>query len=725
MAGCLISSLALSNQSAHARIETTDSTQPKQPVSEKINLSQRTLSFEANVGQTDARVKFLSRGHGYTVFLTPTEAVLSLRQKQDQDPAIVRMQMIEAKKNPEVTGEDKLRGTVNYFNGGERANWSSQVATYGSVKYHEIYSGVDLVYYGKQQQLEYDFIVAPNQDPQKIRLSFSGVQSLSIDQTGALVLKTDAGEIRQQPPVAYQEIDGRRQSVQAAYMLKKQGEVGFRVGDYDASKTLVIDPVIDYSTYLGGNGQEEGNDIAVDANGYLYVTGWTAAANFPVHHAMKATKTGTVEAFVTMICPSMGADSLVSSTYWGQVTAGSNTEGRAIALDSQNHVLVAGVTSAQNFPTTPGSLQPTFQPFSGVNGFLSKFDLSTGTLLYSTYLMGNGADEAADLTVGGEDIVYISGRTTSTNFPITLSNAYQTYNAGIFDGFVMKLSPSGSSPSATYSMRYSTYLGGFSDDSASNIAVDEKENVYLTGATQSRDLAGTPQYDGFPVMDAYQSNHGGGDDAFLSKIDTNGSGSASLVYSTYLGGSGSENAAVQLGGIALDPTTPGQVYVTGTTNSINFPLRSELDSTLGGYDVFVTKIDTWRSGDDSLVYSTFLGGAGLDYGTDIAVDSSGRVFVAGGTLSNDFPVQCGLANAPSWDGFVTMLEWGGSSIMFSTHLGADSYDQINAIAVDASGTAHVTGSTYSSNFPVVDGFQLAPGGFGDSFVTTITPEKCE
>jgi Beta-propeller repeat len=725
MLGCLISSLTISHQIANATIKTTNNTLPgEQFVTDKMDLSQRALSFEVNQGQTDARVKFLSRGPGYTLFLTPTEAVLSLRQKQDQNPAIVRMKMIGGNRNPEVTGEDKMRGKANYFNGSDRASSSSQVATYARVNYREVYRGVDLAYYGKQQKLEYDFIVAPNQDPRKIRLGFSGVRRMSIDKTGALVLDTEAGEIRQQPPVAYQETDGRRQRVEAAYVLKKQREVGFKIGDYDPSKTLVIDPVIDYSTYLGGSGQEEGNDIAVNANGYIYVTGWTSSLNFPMDHAMKGTITGTVDAFITMIYPPMGADSLISSTYWGQGTGYGNTEGRAIALDSDNNVLVAGVTTAPNFPTTPGSLQATFQPFSGTNGFLSKFDLSTGTLLYSTYLMGNNVDEAADLAVDSENSVYIGGRTASTNFPVTLSNAYQIYNAGIFDAFVMKLN-AGPNSTSPYSLRYSTYLGGYSDDGASNIAVDLRGHVYLTGTTQSRDLAWTPQDDGFPTAGAFQSLHGGGTDAFLAKIDPLESGYNSLSYSTFLGGNNNENAAVQLGGLALDPTTPGQVYVTGTTNSADFPLRYELDNTLGGYDVFVTKIDTLQSDDASLVYSTFLGGSHLDYGTDIAVDNWGRVFVVGGTESNDFPVRCGAANAPSWDGFITILEWGGSSISFSTHLGGDSIDQINAIAVDASGTAHVTGRTYSSTFPVMNGFQLTPAGSGDAFVTTVTPVKCE
>jgi hypothetical protein len=727
MLGCLISSLAISHQSANAETKTNFTNLPpaKQFAGENINLSQRALSFEANRGQTDRRVKFLSRGSGYTLFLTPTEAVLCLRQKQKQNPAIVRMKMIGANRDPEVVGEGEMAGKVNYFRGHNPTNWNKDVATYASVSYREVYPGVDLVYYGKQRQLEYDFVVAPNRDPRKIRLNFSGVRGVVIDKTGALVIETAAGQIRQQPPVAYQEIDGRRQPVTAAYVLKNQREVAFKIGDYDPTRTLVIDPVIDYSTYLGGTGQEEANDIAVDANGNIYVTGWTSSVNFPVENPIKGSLNGTVDAFFSVIDPSLGVNSLVSSTYWGQGAGAGNSEGRAIAIDSNNHVLVAGITTAPNFPTTVGSLQPSYQPFTGTNGFFSKFDVSTGSLLYSTYLMGNNVDEAADLAVDIDNNVYIGGRTASTNFPITPGNAYQSYNAGIFDAFVMQFQASPRSPSS-YSLAYSTYLGAHSDDGASNIAVDTHENVYLTGTTQSQDMQGTPQYDGFPVQNAYQPNHGGGSDAFLARIDTRAIGSESLLYSTYLGGNNNENAAVQLGGIALDKTMRSQVYITGSTNSGNFPLRNPLNATLSGYDVFVTKIDTSQAGDPSLIYSTFLGGAGIDYGTDIAVDDWGRVFVAGGTESNDFPVRCGFANSPSWDGFITVLEWGGSSISFSTYLGGDSIDQINAIAVDALGTAHVTGRTYSSNYPVMNAFQPLSAGFaGDAFVTKIAPVKCD
>lgn len=724
MLGCLIGSLTISHKNTNAETKANNLPASQPFAADSTNqLSQRALSFEANQGQTDRRVKFLSRGSGYTLFLTPAEAVLSLRQKQDQTPAIVRMKMAGANQNPEVVGEEKMSAKVNYFNGRDRTDWKSNVATYARIKYREVYPGIDMVYYGKQQQLEYDFIVAPNSDPRKIRLNFSGVRSLSIDQAGALVMETAAGEIRQHPPVAYQEFDGRRQPVAATYELKNQHEVGFKLGDYDPAQTLVIDPVIDYSTYLGGSGQDEGNDIVVDANGYIYVTGWTSSVNFPVEQAIKGNLTGTVDAFISVIYPPLGADSLVSSTYWGQPSGFGNTEGRAIAINSDNHVLVTGTTSAQNFPTTPGALQPVYQPFSGSSGFLSKFDLSKGALLYSTYLMGNGSDEPADLAVDTDNNVYISGRTTSTaNFPITLSAAYQINNAGSFDGFAMKLGPSGS----TYSLRYSTYLGGVNNDCASNIAVDSNQNVYLTGTTQSADQPATPQYEGFPVHNAYQANHSAGDDAFVTKINTRARGSASLAYSTYLGGNGSENAMVQLGGIAFDHTTSSDVYVTGSTNSVNFPLRGEFDNTLSFYEVFVTRIDTSQAGDDSLKFSTFLGDTGNDLGNDIAVDNWGRVFVTGRTESPNFPVVCGSPKGASYDGFVTMLDWGGSPIRFSTHLGGNSIDAINAIAVDALGVAHVTGITHSwDNWnPPMNGFQLAPLGAGDAFVTTITPVKC-
>lgn len=731
--GCLLGSLAIPAAKGQAKINIPDKVKAPRKVLANENikhLSERALSFEANHGQSDAQVKFLSRGSGYTLFLTPTEAVLSLRQEQKQNPAVLRMSLVGANSNPKIVGEDELAGKVNYFRGRDSGDWRSGVSTYAKVSYDEIYPGVDMVYYGKQRQLEYDFIVAPNSDPNKIRLAFTGARSLRLDETGDLVLKTVGGEVRQQRPLAYQHIDGRRVEVSANYILTGKRAISFKLGNYDPSRPLVIDPVINYSTYLGGSGQEEGNDIAVDADGFIYVTGWTSSVNYPVRDAIKPTchscQNWSYDAFVTKINPwASGDSSLVFSTFWGHSSGGGMNEGRALAIDSANNIIIAGVTTAPNFPTTPNGLQPTFQMFSGANGFITKFDATGSTLLYSTFLLGNNADEATDLAVDGEDNLYVGGRTGSTNFKVLLGG-FQPTHAGVWDGFIMKFEPAG----VGYDLKYSSFLGGQSSDSITNIAVDTFGHIYMTGATQSADLSFTPYYDGFPFVNGFQSTLGAGSDSFLAKIDPSLPGTSSLVYSTFLGGNGNENAAVQLGGIAVDNTAQPQVYVTGTTNSSNFPLRDAYDSTLGGYDVFITRIDTAQVGDASLIYSTFLGGAALDYGHDIALDLQGQIYVTGMTQSNNFPLTpCALADAPFADGFITVLNPAGSALVFSTYLGGNNGDQINALALHG-GAIHVTGATDSSNYFNTNAYQPGLGGttptsyFKDATVTKITPGEC-
>lgn len=739
----LMGSLALPYSAAasgQTRTNADNTTRAAQPVGQREPLKteqmkqfyQLPMSFEANQGQSDRRVKFLSRGQGYTLFLTPTEAVLSLRQQQNQDSAVLRMKLIGANPKSQVAGQDELPGKVNYFKGRDRAGLSSNVSTYAKVYYQEIYPGVDMVYYGKQQQLEYDFILEPNRDPGKIRLGFTGARGLVIEETGDLVLETAAGKVRQQRPVAYQEINGQRREVAASYVLKGQRQVGFEVGDYDPARPLVIDPVLDYSTYLGGGGIEEGNDIAVGADGKIYVTGWTTSVNFPLSanpydNTCQSCPGWGTDAFITKLDPSQsGAASLVYSSFIG--TSPGNTEGRAIAVDSSNNIYITGITSWKNFPTTANALQPDYLPFSNGNAFLTKLDATGSSLLYSTYLAGNNVDEGADVAVDANDNIYVAGRTASTNFPITPMSAYQVYNAGIFDGFVMKFDHLGGGSS--YAQTYSTYLGGNNGDEATHLALDSSGHVYLTGTTQSADLSGTSYYDGFPVLNGFQTALSAGGDAFMTKIDPTKVWAASLLYSTYLGGSNHENSAVQVGGIAVDYNN--KAYVTGMTNSANFPIKNALDATLGGYDAFVTKIDATLSGDASLVYSTYLGGLAQEYGNDIAVDALGQVYVAGMTQSNDFPLtQCTFPNAPYMDGFITVLDSNGSSLVYSTYLGGNGYDFINAIAVDANGTAFVTGHTDATNFPVTPGaYQPNLGGltpnsyYKDAFVTKITPTRC-
>jgi hypothetical protein len=692
-------------------------------------LSQLPMSFEANRGQTDRRVKFLSRGDGYTLFLTPTEAVISLRRGEHQDPSVLRMRLVGADPRSHVAGQDELPGKVNYFKGGNRAAWSGNVSTYAKVYYRGVYPGVDVVYYGKQRQLEYDFIVAPDGDPGRIQLAFAGARRLFLDEAGDLVLETAAGRVRQQRPVAYQEVDGRRREVSAAYVLKGRRHVGFEVGDYDPSRPLVIDPVIDYSTYLGGGGVEEGDDIAIDAEGKIYVTGWTMSVNFPASvgaydAVCQRCANWGMDAFVTKIDPSQsGAASLVFSSFLGSGTTG-NTESRAVAVDSSNNVYVTGVTTARDFPTTANALEPAYQFMSNTNSFLTKFDATGGSLIYSTYLLGNNVEEGADVDVDAGGNVNVAGRTASTNF--RTMNAYQLNNAGMFDAFVMKFAPAVGN---NYVLTYSTYLGGNNSDEAGSLALDGAGRVYLTGTTQSADNAGTPLvYEGFPVLNGFQTALAAGGDAFMTKLDPGVGGPASLLYSTYLGGNNHENSIVQSGGIAVDANN--MAYVTGTTNSANFPLKNPWDATLGYYDAFVTKIDASLAGNASLVYSTYLGGLAVEMGNDIAVDSVGRAYVTGMTQSNDFPVMCGFANTPSTDAFITVLDAAGSQPVFSTHIGGNGGEAGYAIAVDAFGTAYVTGNTDSSNFPNPGAYQPTLGGtspgsyFNDAFVTKITPTNC-
>ncbi|MET0650394.1 MAG: SBBP repeat-containing protein, partial [Pyrinomonadaceae bacterium] len=686
-------------------------------------LSRLPMSFEANRGQTDRRVKFISRGSGYTLFLTPTEAVLSLRRGQAQSPSVLRMRLVGADPRSRVEGRDELTGKVNYFKGPGRGG---NVESYSKVHYGGVYPGVDMVYYGRQRELEYDFIVAPGGDPGRIRLAFEGARRLSLDPDGDLVLETAAGQVRQRRPVAYQEIDGGRREVAADYVLQGRRRVGFRVGDYDPTRPLVIDPVIDYSTYLGGGQVDEGSDIVVDADGKIYVTGFTMSVNFPVSAGaydttcLRCANWG-VDAYVTKIDPAQtGAASLVFSSFLGSATTG-NTEGRAVAVDASNNVYVVGTTTARDFPTTANALQPTYQFMSANNSFLTKFDATGGSVLYSTYLEGNNVDEAADVTVDADDNVYVAGRTASTNFPVV--NASQPNNAGMFDAFVMKLDHQGFN---SYALLYSTYLGGINNDGASSLALDGSGNVYLTGTTQSADLAGTTQNEGFPVLNGFQPALSAGGDAFMTKLGPGPAGGASLLYSTYIGGSNHENSVVQSGGIAVDANN--MAYVTGTTNSANFPLKTPWDSTLGYYDAFVTKIDASLAGNASLVYSTYLGGSALELGNDIAVDSQGRAYVTGTTQATDFPVTtCGSPDGPLSDGFIAVLDSAGSGLAFSTHLGGGGYETVNAIAVDALGTAYVTGNTDSANFPHPGAYQptlggLSPGSyFMDAFVTKLAP----
>ena len=648
------------------------------------------LQFEANRGQTDKAVRFLSRGRGYSLYLTASEAVLVLAKPDAKAQSVaLRMSLVGATSKPVVNGADELPGKANYFIGKDRSKWRTNVPTYAKVHYQNVYPGIDLVYYGNQRQLEYDFVVAPGADPTKIVLGFRGADKLEIDTGGDLVLHAPGGDIRQHKPILYQEINGVRQEIAGSYVRKGANRVGFEVAAYDRSQPLIIDPIVlSYSTFLGGNSLDQAAGIAVDANGNAYVTGNTWSSDFPTTAgAFSTTRPGFVSAFVTKVNPAGTA--LVYSTYLGDGAGG------AIAVDADGNAYVTGRANP-SFPTTPGAFQPASHGFFS-EAFVTKLDPSGSTLVYSTFLGGSKDDSGFGIAVDANGFAYITGNTISTDFPT--ANALQVAHAGggdqfPYDAFVTKLNPVGSA------LVYSTYLGGSGDDLANGIAVDPAGNAYVTGSTRSPNFPTTPA--------AFQPLFGGNIDAFVTKLDPSGS---ALVYSSYLGGSSEDQGF----GIAVDGN--GHAYVTGWTVSTDFPTANALQVAHagGGIDAFVTKLD--RVG--SALYSTYLGGSGGDFANGIAVDPAGNAYVTGGTGSLNFPTTPGAFQpvfGGNADAFVTKLNSAGSAILYSTYFGGSDSDIGVGFALDAAGSAYLTGYTRSANFPVTPGaFQVTRHGCLDEF----------
>jgi len=410
------------------------------------------LQFEANEGQTDNQVKFISRGAGYNLFLTSTEAVLTLHkpvmprsQKQSEkvfatnkteangrdraQSAVVRMQLVGANTEPHLQGMDQQVGKTNYFIGNDPEKWRTNIANYSKVKYESVYPGIDLVYYGNQQQLEYDFIVAPGSDPQAIRLKFGAAQKVRIDKSGELVIGTKGAEIRQHKPVIYQEANGERKEIAGRYVIRGR-EVGFEMAEYDQTRTLMIDPRISYSTYIGGSGNESYSKIAVDSQGSAYITGYTNSTNFPTAIGLQATNKGN-NAFVTKL-DSTGTQ-LLYSTYIG----GTGTDnGYNIAVDLFGDAFITGFTNSTNFPTV-NAAQSTYGGGSD-DAFVSKLSAAGSALVYSTYLGGSGADSSNSVVLDSSGFAYVTGETNSTNFPI-VGSVVQPAPGGSYDAYVTKI----------------------------------------------------------------------------------------------------------------------------------------------------------------------------------------------------------------------------------------------------------------------------------------------
>ena len=699
------------------------------------------LIFEANQGQTDPRVKFISRGDGYSLFLTDHNAVLELsqaRKMHSKRPAsgsqqgrkapaakidVLRFDLAGSSPAAQATGLGELPGKSNYFIGQNPAHWHTGIPQYSKVAYNAIYPGVNLVYYGSQGHLEYDFDVSPGASPAVISLSIDGLagagrrasetlrSGLGVDSQGNLVMATPAGTVRFAKPVAYQvSRQGvgvlRKNFVKASYVVKKanrhgQALVGFQVGSYDKGLPLVIDPVLTYSTYIGGSLLDRAQSVALDSSGNAYVTGNTLSLDFPnVPGSIQPGGCGGTclgNVFVMELTPS--TSTLVYSTYLGG--SGDDT-GYGIAVDATGNAFVTGEATSKDFPVTLGTYQSTCALDSNgacQDAFASQLKPGGASLAYSTYFGGNGDDEANAIALDNSDDVYIGGVTFSTTLPTT-PGAFQTQNNGNSDGFftILNFNP-GPGKSA---LVYSTYLGGSGADSVEALAFDSARNVYLTGETTSKDFPITKgAYQTQCILTTNQTCEG---DAFVSKINPTATGSSALVYSTRLGGTGEEAG----NGIVVDSLF--DAYITGfTTSATDFPVQNPYQATFGGLpqDAFVTKFKPDGSG---LIFSTYLGGNTYDLATGIALGPDNTVYVVGSSNSTNFPITANALysslgqgtpgtcnNAPCRDVTVTSFDSSGTGLLFSTYLGGGNEDEGNGIVVDSSGTAYVTGFTQSVN----------------------------
>jgi hypothetical protein len=698
------------------------------------------ISFEPNHGQTDAQVKFIARGAGYTLFLTPTEAVFSLQQSRATDGAsqqladdvlsapkpaqqtssVLRVQLVNADRNATVTGLNELPGRTNYFRGNDPSKWATDVPTFGKVQYSDVLKGIDLVYYGNQGQLEYDFVVSPGADARRISLKFSGARNLHVDkQNGDLVLRAGKEEIRFHKPVAYQNdaADGKR-PVAADYVLDSNNRVSFALGPYDSSKPLVIDPTLSYSTYLGGSSNDYATAITVDSSGSAYVTGYTNSTNFPVTAGSFQTTCGggcsgtTVDAFVSKLDPT--GSFLVYSTYLGGT---GNDYGNGITLDASGNAFIVGQTFSTNFPTTAAAFQNKCSLDNCAKGdvFVTELDSTGSHLMYSTYLGGTGKNQGNAIVLDTTGNAYVTGYTQSLTFPTTPGAFQTTCQCTQTVAFVTKLNTRGSG------LIYSTYLGGTNGDVGYAIALDLSNNAYLTGYTQSFDFPTSPG--------AFQTSLGANRAGWITKLNSTGS---ALIYSTYLGGVTSVTTPCEACATAIAVDSAGNAYVGGLTAESNFPVtpgafQTVFKSSANGHDAFVTKLNPSGS---ALVFSTYLGGTGDDGATGIALDVSGNVWFKGNTKSTDFPVTPGAFQTVlggSFDAYVAELDPTGSQLLYSTYLGGSGTEYGGATHVLALDTqtppnVYLTGYTNSTNYPVIAGsLQTSNAGQNDGFVSKLAP----
>ena len=704
------------NASLQARFGTTSSKASVQKIGVLRKYGELPLAFEP---AANSEAKYLARGNGYALFLANDEAVLELRGPS-KSASVVRMELAGANKASAFIPVEVLPGRSNYFIGNDPAKWRTGVPQYRKVLESNVYPGVDLVYYGTAGKLEYDFDVAPGADPSAIQLAFRGASDPRIDERGELIVHAAGGEVRLRRPIAYQEFSGSRQPVSVGYTLNGQN-VAFQVAEYDPRRPLVIDPILIYSTYLGGSNIDAANGIAVAPDDTAFIAGSTFSSDFPTAHPLQANDGGgpdfPQDAFVAKI--KSDGSALAYSTYLG----GENQDAaNGIAVDSIGDAYVIGFTLSPHFPVLPGSFETLCggdgqcgakftQGLIVSNAFVTKLDPAGAKILYSTFYGQFQNVKGQAIAVDSNRNAYITGSTTANfatfaTFPITPSafqpNFASTSGGNSTNAFVAVLNANGTSA------LYSSYLGGEVTDVGYGIAVDGSANASVTGLTYSTQFPVTPG--------ALQSTYGGEGDAFVAKVSTTLSGAASLAYSTYLGGTGLD----QGNAIAIDAA--GDAFVTGLTSSatLGFGTSGVQPVYAGQGDAFVTELTP----NGALTYFTYLGGTHADEGDGIAVDSTGNVYVTGTTASTDFPTA-GAVFQPAYgggntDSFVAKIGPGGAPLVYSSYLGGTNAELATAIAVDTAGSAYVTGQTCSQDFPLANPLQAVPGGNCDAYIAKVS-----
>jgi RHS repeat-associated protein len=692
--------------------------------------------FEQNVGQTDAKVRFLSRGRGYGLFLTPTEAVLALSTREPapkdmrhlmgprsavrpsaRKHSVVRLSFQGTQARSAVEGVEELEGKANYLIGNDPKKWRTDVPLFSKVRCSQIYQGIDVVYYGSQGRLEYDLLLDPKADPAAIRFRTEGADRVTLAKSGDLQLQTATGTVVLRKPDIYQVGQHGRKRVKGGYVLRAKSEIGIAIAAYDRTKQLIVDPGLEYSTYLGGSGveYEYGKEIGVDTHGNVYLEGLTTSSDFPPSTTIGTTKgNGSDILFVTKLNPTGTA--LVYSTYLGGT--GNNVpyyngpdEPTGLAVDANGYAYATGVTVAPDFPVTSTAFQSTLATGVGVEGFLSKLSADGQSLLYSTYLGGNNANWLQAINVDANQNAYLTGWTTASSpaFPLT-PGAFQTVNRSPYgDAFVSKLD---TTKSGAASLVYSTLIGGSTTatigDMGMAVAADSSGKIYIVGLASSTD---------FPVTStAYQSVGGNPPygNVFLSEFDPTQSGSASLLYSTYLGGTG-RGADI---GYALALDQAGKVHIGGLTDSVGFPGNG-----CGAAVAFIAEFDTTKTNAASLVYSQCFGTAGLYSSVqDIAVDPAGNTYVGGATTDNSFPltpdaVQSTTKSNGVVSGFVTIFSTNASTILYSTYFGSSNASLVQGVTLDPSNNIYITGRAEGIDLPTTQQlFQPTLQGTTDLFV---------